>query len=326
MAYDPITSAEIASGKPVCGPVGFGKKVKDNLDYLYGAIGSSAAIGVLNGSFEIDSDADGVPDSWTRNLYAGGTSAIYTAAPASGANAFSFIHPGGASNGGGNLTSDYIECSPLLNYILSAILWSTAAGMKNKIQVQFYDKTKTANGSAVDLYNSVANPTSATAFLFGIKPTASSAFFKIILIGGFTDTDVAGTTYFDDVQLRGVFPDVTAGVVIIASGPTARSGAEGVYTKYKEAKVLRAGTYRVIFTLVSSTGDSAYGRIYKNGVGFGTERSTDTTPVTFSEDLVFSVNDLIQIYCHNSAAATYTLSAFTVGIAANNNNVTQITD
>jgi hypothetical protein len=198
MAYDAITTAELASGKPVFGPVGFGAKVKGNFDYLYGVVGSLAgSAGIPNGSFEVDSDADGIPNSWTRNLYSGGAGALYTTSPAQGAQAWSFTHPGGVGNGGGYLTSDYMECSPYQTFILGGILWSTAAGMKNKVQVQYYTKAKAANGAAVDLYNSTANATSPTAYVWSFTPTASSCYFKLILVGGFTDTDVAGTAYFD---------------------------------------------------------------------------------------------------------------------------------
>ncbi len=326
MAYSAITAAEIASGKPVCGPTGFGTKVKDNIDYLYSLIGTSIASGVPNGSFEIDSDDDGIPDSWSQDLYAGGSGGIYTTSPADGAQSIYFTHPGGASNGGGYETSDYIECSEYLNYVIGVILWSTAAGMKNKVQVQFYTKAKAANGAAVDLYNSTSNPTTATVFRFGIKPTASSRYFKIILVGGYTDTDVAGTTYFDDVVLLSILPDVTAGDMLIGSAPTERSGTNTSETKKKEIRVLRSGTYRTSFELKASA-ETASGRIYKNGVAHGTKRTTtETSYVTFEEDLVFAANDLVQVYYSVTPGHTYYTQHFSLGIAADGENTTYVTD
>ena len=317
MAYSALTTAETASGKPWAQAKT--RKLKDNFDYLYGLIGSSAAVGIPNGSFEIDADADGVPDSWTKNLYAGGTGGFYTTSPASGAQSYYFTHPGGASNGGGYLTSDYIECSTLLNYIIAVTLWSTAAGMKNKVQVQFYTKAKAANGAAVDLYNSVANPTAAKVFLLSVKPTASSAYFKVILVGGFTDTDVAGTTYFDDVQLLDTYHNqaIIAGDMPIVSLATERSAVEVAYTKKKEVRILQSGTYRIYFTLRSAVDETTYGRIYKNGVAFGTERSTTgTASVVYSEDLAFIANDLIQLYCKHPGAGGGYVKNFNVNIPA----------
>ncbi|MDD5774356.1 MAG: hypothetical protein PHS64_00260 [Candidatus Omnitrophica bacterium] len=326
MAYNAITDAEIASGKPVCGPTGFGAKVKGNIEYLYSLLGTSIAAGVPNGSFEIDSDSDGVPDSWSQDLYAGGSGGIYTTSPADGAQAIYFTHPGGANNGGGYETSDYIECSEYLNYVIGVILWSTAAGMKNKVQVQFYTKAKGANGSAVDLYNSTSNPTTPTVFRFGIKPTADSRYFKLILVGGYTDTDVAGTTYFDDVVLLSIMPDVTAGDMLIGSAPTERSGKDTSKVKKKEIRVLRSGTYRTSFEIKTS-GETASGRIYKNGVAFGTNRTTTSTSYgVFEEDLVFAANDLVQLYCSVTSGYTYYCQHFSVGIAADGENTTYVTD
>jgi len=68
------------------------------------------------------------------------------------------------------------------------------------------------------------------------------------------------------------------------------------YTKVKEIKMFLAGEYRVKFDLKSGQG-GVYGRIYKNGSPFGTERNTTSkTYVTFSEDLIFDEGDLCQLY------------------------------
>ena len=71
MSYSALTTDETTAGKP--GKQSLFRKIKDNFDYLYSLIASqSAGAGVPNGSFEIDSDSDGVPDNWTRSLYSGG--------------------------------------------------------------------------------------------------------------------------------------------------------------------------------------------------------------------------------------------------------------
>ena len=200
MAYEAITDAEIQSGKPVIGPSGFGSKVKDNLEYLYGVLGTLSGNVLPNGSFETDSDSDDVPDSWTENLYPGGSGAIYTTSPAHGASSFSFVHPGGAGNGGGYLDSDYVEVSALITYFIRFITWATAAGMKNQVYVLYYDKVKSyISGTAV--YSSTTNPTSAAVYFYQFTPPATARFIKVRVIGGYTDTAVAGTAYFDDVAV-----------------------------------------------------------------------------------------------------------------------------
>ena len=60
MAYSPITTTEITVGKPT--KRSLWQKLKDNFDYLFG---QTTPGGLLNGSFEYDSDGDGIPDNWT---------------------------------------------------------------------------------------------------------------------------------------------------------------------------------------------------------------------------------------------------------------------
>jgi hypothetical protein len=89
-----------------------------------------------------------------------------------------------------------------------------------------------------------------------------------------------------------------AGDVLIASADTATGTDSATYVKLKEITIKKAGTYRVKFGLVTwDEGCCAYGRVYKNGVAHGTERSADSDVCeTKSEDLAFSVNDLCQLY------------------------------
>jgi len=70
------------------------------------------------------------------------------------------------------------------------------------------------------------------------------------------------------------------------------------YVQYKEIRVGIKGMYRVKFSLKSQNGSwLAYGKIYKNGLALGTERSTvSTSYVTFTEDLDFDCLDLLQLW------------------------------
>lgn len=93
----------------------------------------------------------------------------------------------------------------------------------------------------------------------------------------------------------------TAGDTLRASSDASKnSGAESAYVWMKTITVPLwiGGTFRVKFSLA---GDSAahegYGRIYKNGVAFGTARTvTGTTPTEYSEDLAFAAGDTIEIW------------------------------
>jgi len=86
------------------------------------------------------------------------------------------------------------------------------------------------------------------------------------------------------------------------SNDTERHTASATYVKLKEILINEAiNAVRIKFDLKVSAGSGiyVYGRIYKNGVAMGTERSTTSTSyVTFSEDFAgpFVAGDLIQLY------------------------------
>lgn len=196
MGYEAITVDEIAVGQPIRPAM---VKAKNNFEYLYGQTGGPPKL-PSNGSFEMDTDEDGIPDNWTRSLYPGGVGGLETATPAHGSSAAYFTHPGGAENGGGYLESDYMECSSVETYWLYFIHWATAAGMKNIVRIVYYTAAKAAI-STEDVYSSTSNPTSATLFCDTFIPPATARFMKIQTIGGYTDTNVAGTAYFDGLWL-----------------------------------------------------------------------------------------------------------------------------
>jgi hypothetical protein len=77
------------------------------------------------------------------------------------------------------------------------------------------------------------------------------------------------------------------------------------YVKVKEILFARGGNFRIKFDLSTTTGRIAYGRIYKNGIAFGSEQSTSSDlMVTFSEDLSsIALNDLIQLYIKTNNAS-----------------------
>jgi hypothetical protein len=198
VAFNSIPSAWIVSGRFAIQSLW--QYIKDNFDYLYTTIGGLSAVDVPNGSFEIDSDSDGVPDRWTISLYPGGARGIYTTAPADGAQALYFTHPGGAGNGGGYADSDYMPVSSVRAESLCWIHWATAAGMKNQVIIRFYDKGKVYLSSTT-LYDSTSNPTSATLALSSFLPPASARFMKVRCVGGESSVNVAGTAYFDGFKL-----------------------------------------------------------------------------------------------------------------------------
>lgn len=86
---------------------------------------------------------------------------------------------------------------------------------------------------------------------------------------------------------------------VLFTNTGAPSGQTTTPVKKFEVKLNTGGTLRVTFKLYTSSGGTAYGRIYKNGVPIGTLQSTTSSgsAVTFTEELAgFAKNDLLQLY------------------------------
>lgn len=89
------------------------------------------------------------------------------------------------------------------------------------------------------------------------------------------------------------FPTATAGNYLEGFHEGGGGGYDS-YTKIGEVYIARSGTYRIRFTLLNT---DMYGRIYKNGVAFGTQRGPNSG--NYYEDLSFSAGDLCQLYIRN---------------------------
>jgi len=112
---------------------------------------------------------------------------------------------------------------------------------------------------------------------------------------------------FDDGVITGAKLSVTTvGDSTEAESRDIKTTTSTSYVKVSEIYAGRNGNARVVFTLLTgNVANAAYGRIYKNGVAVGTERSTtSTTYVTFSEDFnSLVIGDLIQLYIHGTATS-----------------------
>jgi len=98
---------------------------------------------------------------------------------------------------------------------------------------------------------------------------------------------------------------------VIANASTERSqGYINNYTKIKEIKAEREGSYKVSYEfkwIGGVAGNNFYTRIYKNGVAVGLEQYTTSTTYTVYEETLTGVvrGDLIQLYCHGSSSDGY---------------------
>jgi hypothetical protein len=240
VAYSALTTAEIAVGKPITNSLM--TKIKDDFDFIYPLVPTINESVLHNGSFEIDADASGVPDNWTQHLYTNGAGAFDTTTPEHGAKAYKFTRTAGAGNGGGDLESDYVMVNPLTTPIVIFSHMATAAGMKNIVKVRYFTAAK-AYISDQDIYSSTANPTSWTRFILACIIPATARFATVRVIGGWTDPDVAGVAYFDDVQMWSL--SVTQSMLKTSTGEVTGSGRKtlpgGEYGFHPQLKNCDAG-------------------------------------------------------------------------------------
>ena len=77
------------------------------------------------------------------------------------------------------------------------------------------------------------------------------------------------------------------------------------YVKVKEITILKSGIYTIDFGLWGpGGGHPVFGRIYKDGVAFGTEQTSESaTEINKSEDLTFYKGEKCQLYAHEANTA-----------------------
>lgn len=98
------------------------------------------------------------------------------------------------------------------------------------------------------------------------------------------------------LQLKKYFwPEPSAGTTYTAAivSGSAWTTTSTSYVQMKIGTIARTWTYSTSFYISAWWWHTTYGRIYKNGVAFGTERSVTSTNGTFTEDLAFTAADTI---------------------------------
>ncbi|MDI6808273.1 MAG: hypothetical protein QME66_04730 [Candidatus Eisenbacteria bacterium] len=195
MSFRTLTDAELAQGIPVAG-----LRFKERDEYLLELIskGQTIAQGVPNGGFDYDGDEDGQPDWWAFVPYPGGSGTLVDTVAGytwlqEGSKSYQMTSPGdNATNGGGVLTSSYIELSPLVDYLLSGIVHSSKSGAARvKVTLDYYASGKTYVSTAT-LLNYVPNVQTALWFARSFRPPATARYIRINLCGGVPHTVSVG--------------------------------------------------------------------------------------------------------------------------------------
>lgn len=156
-----------------------------------------------NGSFETDTDANGIPDNWTVAELSGGTIALDTASSSNGTNSLKFTSTG--SGAGSASTDEYyrVEAGKVVGVKFSLI--SDDVDTLNKVQVYWYNSVKTYLSTS-DAYNEgAANPTLWTRKYLNVTAPATAKYARIILTGVDAASTTHSNTWFDNVEFDASF-------------------------------------------------------------------------------------------------------------------------
>ena len=164
---------------------------------------------VNNGSFEVDTDADNLPDGWETTLYSGGSEALTTdvgagTLSAHGAKAYKFTHPGGGGNGGGEIytaAGTYIEITPNRGYWISWLNKNSVAGVTNSVDVLEYDATQSLL-TTTTIFTATTNPTAWKQLRAIFYPAnALTRYVRLKFKCGETSASTAGDIYLDNIEM-----------------------------------------------------------------------------------------------------------------------------
>lgn len=174
-----------------------------------------SSLEIHNGSFEIDSDSDGVPDGWERGFFPGGSGGYDDGDSAHGARSYRFVHPGGPGNGGGYLESGFFPASALFFPPVRFACKASNPATGVACVVRFHDRARAPLGER-EVYFSVSNP-AAWGLVVVADPggvPAGTRYARVRLVGGTSGADAAGTVWFDAVGVEGApAPSPLAGTV-----------------------------------------------------------------------------------------------------------------
>ena len=119
-----------------------------------------------------------------------------------------------------------------------------------------------------------------------------------------TDADFIAANIKTGVNLFGLAGSLAPAPSMVASNYVRASADVQVSTqntsdvKMKEIRIGLGGIVRVSFDMTTTPDGYGYGRIYKNGAAYGTQRTAAYIHnyVTWVEDLVFEAGDYVQLY------------------------------
>lgn len=155
-----------------------------------------------NGSFEIDENADNLPDDWVITEYdATSTVVIDTTDPSHGANCLKFVSTG---LGGGYAASVLMEVSGSQDLLIGFDVKSSVVDVRNRVEIQWFDENQSLLSTSGIWDESAANPTTWTEMQFTTTAHASARYAKMVAYGAHSSDVTPGETRFDNMRVIAV--------------------------------------------------------------------------------------------------------------------------
>ncbi|MDQ7799567.1 MAG: hypothetical protein RDU76_11610 [Candidatus Edwardsbacteria bacterium] len=335
MAWNDISSSLCDIGKGLTTTLM--NYIRGNLDYLKANTGTGNIHNLLtNPSFENYDPDTFAPDNWDITLATGSSAAVVPNNSAISGLAWLQVVP--PSSGDTTVKSSFMEINykKLLRWKLFLRKYTAADDIQ--VKVYFYKGDQTdgtvtpdVNGSSYPQPGELPENAHATAgagyaiWDFGtviphagpgidahtaiqgiIQPPSDARWAKIEIIIGAT----TGYVYLDALEVyQPDFDDrdyISASANLKISLDTEKSSVSTDYVKAKEFRVYQHGIYTVKFDLKRGAAPYiVYGRIYKNGIAYGTEQSDNTgSYVVKTADLEFGQGDTIELWIKASNASS----------------------
>lgn len=164
---------------------------------------------VANGSFELDTNSDDVPDGWlSENNAAGSNNGLETGPGNTGAGAQSWRTQSSGSGGGELVSANPFVVNDFDSLLVRFLLRSTVAAVRNIVRIEWYDVTDVLI-SSTDVYDSTSNPSTFTEEVHLASPPSGARLARIRILGGTSGGTLSGITYWDNVRV--LYPEPVTG-------------------------------------------------------------------------------------------------------------------
>jgi hypothetical protein len=279
---------------------------------------------VNNGSFEMDSDGDGIPDNWDIVKYTpSGAFSLDSSTQGDGVSSAKFTSVG--IGGGYAQTPAYLPVSELETYFLSFKYKSSVVNVRNVVEIYWYTSILGSLATSIIIDESLVNPTTWTIKQVNITPPATARYAKVRLTGCHSSGGISGSTWFDDVVFRKSRVELGASNRVVVDGDwltlsqdvsKMRQGSASAVTTVVLTGIITNG-YPEITGLSSTAGLSVGMLATGTGIGnppnrivsidsstqvslAGGATSNGSTLITFMASLYSLVGDTVMLYkSHN---------------------------